>query len=156
MLLRVLAIVAAGAALFASAAHADIVKITFTGPSDTTSVELASNPTPDAVAAGLNFTMFSLPTIHDGTALLSDWAFYTASDGGGAFEYANNVYAGGPAIFTGTTSDPTFVLGTYTGLINYGTGPYDTISVSDVPEPASIAVIGAALIGLTATRRKRA
>jgi hypothetical protein len=97
----------------------------------------------------LSFTTNSfqiiVPLIVDGDPLTIPVDFYTAASGGGAG--GQGVRVEGPVLFTGLTSSPTFLTGTFAfGDFNLTISPQP----SAVPEPSSLFLFGsgALLCGL--------
>lgn len=147
----------AGALLISSPAIAGTYQFTLSGNA-TAAFSLDSSPNPtsngldDFTIAGVNGTFNGAPTTFD-------LVFYDTSESGG-FDISGLLSLAGDQLFTGSTSSPTFIPGTYT-LSTYGSTDNAfslTISSSDiaVPEPGSWAMmlIGLAALGAAARRAK--
>jgi hypothetical protein len=123
---------------------------------------LPQDTTPTSYTLGTNFFFYNVPTSPPPCPLCTNSpSFWNASysiisynDGFGRLQLGTQLY-------TGLESDPTFVVGVYSGL-NWDTGLTDTLtisadtSVSAVPEPSTWAmmILGFAGIGFMAYRRK--
>jgi hypothetical protein len=123
-----------------SRAHAALYLFNLTGP-NTASFTLDSSPTP----ASTTFDSFQLQnvavTVNGSATTWSQLSFFTTAAEGGFLGGSLNL--GGPQLFTGTTANPTFTLGTFSlcdcafGIPNYTL----TISNTAVPEPAAWAMV---------------
>lgn len=118
---------------------------------------LDSSPTPaafDATTFMVEGTTYS-HTFSD-NATFDSFTFYDAS-GGGGFDDFENVYEG-DVLFTGTTAQPTFRLGTFAldNFVNPATITISAVGTGTVPEPAAWALLvgGFGLVG-GALRRSR-
>lgn len=121
---------------------------------------LSANPTPSAFSGG-RFDINNVAAILNGNSGAHDLSFFT-SDSGGGFDIVNAldtdilVQVSGPQLFTGPTSAPVFVNGTYS-LVDYLSqqGSY-TLVVSEVPEPGNWAmlIVGFGLSGAALRRRR--
>jgi hypothetical protein len=169
MKVRFLALAVFSALAISATASADAAPLlfNFSGPSGTAVFELDSKPTPDYVNSisflpgsdqfGFNDvagTYGGVPgvasTINFGEGI--DAALNIVAPGLGFTQF------GGPALFTGTASDPVFTPGTY-NLANpfFGNGTLTISSIAGVPEPITWAmmIIGLGFSGAAMRYRSR-
>ncbi len=153
------AALAAGSAPFGQAANAVTYSFTLAGQ-DNYSWVLDSNPVPDVI----NAQYFYIAGVGPGVGSQSGLSFYvsglggglaTGDDSGGLFNLS------GLQLFSGTTTAPQFLTGTY-NLTNYPSEApiVDTLTisaVSETPLPATLPLFASALggFGLLAWRRKK-
>lgn len=93
-------------------AHADSLTydfVTSNTPYGIITTSLPASPTPQAYTA--DFFKLKIPLIVDGDPMTIPVKFFTAAAGGGA--KGHGVRERGPVLFTGPTSDPTFLTGTF-------------------------------------------
>lgn len=134
-------------------AHADALTYDFTAtgtPYGNITLSLPASPTPTS----FNTTWFKLahvPLIVDGDAVTKTINFYTLAAGGGAG--GAGVREDGPQLFTGPTSNPTFLTGTFP--IGDFTLTITNPTASQVPEPSSLFLLGTGLLGAGGLLRKR-
>ena len=171
-------------ALFAQAAHADVVKVDFTAKYDwngsisttdpiaSLTLSLNQNGTVAATldtAANQNWT---------GVALDSGWHFNSTDMTQGSrtsWGTAFGTFGTGLVCFNGCAGSVSWTISDYNGpltsvrqLLNGGGSAYDAflytgiqyagdaVDVSAVPEPASIALLGLGLVGVATGRRRKA
>lgn len=159
ILAAVIAVLVVGAAGVAKAAT--YVDFKVTDPSlGTHTFTLAQNDTPTYFDAN-GFFFYNVPTSPPpcvnctNTPIFGDSTFTSVpyTDGFGRLEL-------GATLYSGPTSSPFFLVGTYTGL-NRDTGLINTLVISDaasvVPVPAALPLFatGLAGLGIIAYRRKR-
>lgn len=149
-LARALALLPA-ALLLSVAAHADTINdnfLTTDTPFGVISGTLPASPTPTSFTAD-SFD-YTVSLIVDGDPMTVPVVFYTDAGGGGA--QGDGYHVLGPALFTGSTSDPTFLTGTF------AFSDFDlTISpeAAPIPEPATILLFGTGAFALYAFGRRK-
>lgn len=152
------------AAMLCSAgfAHATVLQFNITGDY-TASWQLDSDLVPDIAAPREGFTLRevagSFPTAPGNVAQLTFWG--VAYSGGLSIVNSDHVIlvsTNGPQLFTGSSSDPDFTLGTFALTSNRAPGEYiltiAELAAAEVPEPATGALLLGGL-GLIYSLRKR-
>jgi hypothetical protein len=163
---NLLGTLAAALALTASSvggAHAATeLLFTIEGTFPTVTFELPSNPTPDSVTPGSNFVFFATPaTVGGTTATLNGLTFWNQADSYN-IEYQVNdsvdfLYEGSQ-IYTGSEASPMFSPGTFKlSGVNH-TPDVETLTISEVPELSTWAMmlLGFAGLGCAGFRSARA
>ena len=147
----------AGALLISSPAIAGTYQFTLSGNA-TAVFSLNSSPTPSSNGPD-DFTITGVNGTFNGAPTTFDLLFYDTAESGG-FDISGLLSLSGDQLFTGSTSSPSFILGTFP-LSTYGSTDKAfslTISSSDgaVPEPASwtMMLLGLAALGGAARRVK--
>lgn len=153
--------------LSAGVANAALYQFTLTG-GYTASWQLNDAADPDVVGDGQGFTLWDIDGNFPGSVLdVADLTFYNAAIGGGLeiYDFFGDTVllsTDGPQLYTGTETNPFFILGTFFLTEFQGTDTYTLVvslvgapPVSDVPEPAT----GALLLGgfgiMYALRKRR-
>ena len=163
--------IAALALLLPSLPKADSISIddifTFQLPGLTYSWELPASPTiPPSDGSALNFVIPNVAYSVNGsvsTLLPNEFDFLTTSDGGG-FALFNSFSPSfplthvvldklGPQFFTGSTSAPTFLPGTYS--LDGAPGGPGTLTIRATPEPASLLLIGSGVLAFIGLRGRK-
>jgi hypothetical protein len=114
------------------------------------SLSLPASPTPSSFTADF-FELASVPLIVDGDSVTENIDFYTLAAGGGAG--GAGVRANGSQLFTGPTSSPTFLIGTFP--IKGFNLTISNPNTSPVPEPSSLLLFGTGLLGAYGIFRKK-
>lgn len=127
------------------------------GPSSDFSFILDSSPSVTNPGSQ-SFDVSNVNMTYGGSGLTEGLTFYTLSDGGGLADDFNLFDLYGEQLFTGSTSAPTFLTGTFE-LANVAGGEAGilTISTAAVPEPATWAmlVLGFGALGIAVRRSKK-
>lgn len=153
---------AAAAALAVAAAPATaapVYSFTATGAMDAY-WELEASPTPSAVF-GNAFRLDGVTGTLNGSPFTALMEFYTEGGGGGVCaDFLCSLFdLYGPTLFSGPTSAPTFLLGSFSMNLGSSTGPNVQLVIADttrVPAPATLALALAGLALLVAAGRSRA
>ncbi len=143
--------IAAGSPLASQSATAATYNFDLSGQYNY-SWSMDSNPTPTTSAPD----SFYISGVGPGDAL---W-FYTSASGGGLIiqdvpGQSSDINLLGPQLFSGDTSAPQFILGTYSLMDPEGNT--DTLAISETPLPATLPLFASGLgaLGLLGWRRKR-
>lgn len=149
-LARIVALSLAVPFLCAMAHAATMYDFSATGtPYGNITLTLPASPTP-ASFTSTSFELSSVPLIVDGDPAVENIDFFTLAAGGGAG--GAGVRVDGPQLFTGSTSSPTFLTGTFPiGGFTLTISP----AASAVPEPSSLFLLGTGLLGACGLLRKR-
>jgi hypothetical protein len=164
-LLRGALLALAFAAALPSHAGAATYLFTISGNASAT-FSLGSSPTP-TLSGSNGFEIDGVTGTYNGSPTTFDLLFFTSADDGGLD--VNSAGSGsllslsGPELFTGTTANPTFVLGTFP-LSTFGSNDLlYSLTISEaptgaVPEPGSWALLllGFGAIGVAMRRRRAA
>jgi hypothetical protein len=131
------------------------------GDSDGDGFTLASGEVPSAFSPD-DFWIYGVPvTDAAGKVSLHDFHFKASAAGGGLGRQEAGGLTGlrdysGPVLFTGPTSAPIFILGSFSLIGPGGSGSYE-LTISAVPEPTSwgMLITGFGLTGAAMRRRQR-
>lgn len=152
----------AALATVAATAHAELYNFKLTGDYNA-SWQLDSDALPNGWSDGIGFVLWDIAGNFPGAVSgVTDLTFYHSSIGGGMAieDFAGDavlLLADGPQLYTGAESAPSFRLGAFELTEYQGPGRY-TLTVSAVPEPASIALMlaGLGVLGAAAGRGRQA
>ncbi len=157
-----IALAFAAFSLAPSQAAAAVYLFTISGNGTAASFSLNSSPIPSGTSS-TDFLMSDVAGIYNGSPTnFDELFFFVTSDGGGL--QLNTLSLGtlydlaGSQLFSGTTSNPTFILGNYS-MSTYGSEDHlYSLSISSaVPEPATwtMMMLGFGAIGLALRQRRR-
>ena len=111
-----------------------------------------SLPESPAVSSRDDFS-FTINGVANSTGTAKDLSFFTGDSGGGFGDFGL-LDVTSQQLFTGTTFNPVFILGTFPTASGTSTGTLVISRANSVPEPATLGLFGMALLGFAATRRK--
>ncbi|MEO8736144.1 MAG: PEP-CTERM sorting domain-containing protein [Edaphobacter sp.] len=134
-------------------AHASTLMYDFTAtgtPYGNVSLSLPASPIPASFTA-TSFELASVPLTVDGDMATENIDFYTLAVGGGAGGGGTRV--DGSQLFTGPTSSPTFLTGTFP--IGGFSLTISNPTPSAVPEPSSLILLGTGLLGAVGILTKK-
>jgi len=151
------------------ASRADTLDFTLTGGGNTYSFSLPSNPTPDSTSPGVSFTLDNiLVALNPGSPLGIDFTanlvFSELGSGGGiAFPIPSppptsvTLDLVGAQLFGGTVNAPAFAPTTTPFMLSEPKGSdASTLDIaSEVPEPSTLAYLGAGILALAGVARRR-
>jgi hypothetical protein len=158
-----LALALAALSLVPSQAAAAVDLFTISGNGTSASFNLNSSPIPSGTSS-TDFLMSDVAGTYNGSpTTFAELFFFVSGEGGGLqlnTQFLTLYDLGGDQLFTGTTSNPTFIPGNYL-MSTFGSEDHlyslSISSSSGVPEPATwtMMMLGFGAIGLALRQRRR-
>lgn len=150
--------------LQAAVAHADtydLFTFSLNGQPGTGTATILAAPTPSSYIMGTSFTVSNVTGSYQGSSFAGDVTFFETGGAG-----ADGAIFGGDKLYTGSDATPTFRLGTFAlqGNVDLGFGSapvVGSVTISQLPasaptpEPATLAMVGTAALGLAGAARRR-
>ena len=158
-------LIATGALAMTVSFNAGVAKATtfvdisiFGGGGPTATFEVPLSPTPSSYSSGNSFELTGLmATINGGSPTTDTFDFYNTSQFGGLADSSLFFNIAGAQYYNGSESNPTFVLGEYTGQVNLNGNFVQTVRISETPLLAALPLFATGLgaLGLLCWRMKK-
>ena len=131
------------------------INYTYTSGGNTFQWQLPTNPVPSLVDPGFGFELTNVSFTENGVSNLGTMDFFSAAGGEPGFDLWIGdlnflINAFGPQMYTGPEDAPTMLPGSFGFIDTANPGGSTSGSVSTVPEPSSLLLLGVGLLAALA------